>query len=160
MLSKPQLEALGSYICPACKKPLGRYHAYPVKLETLLSRLTESVPMHRECAVQYHELAITQDDVTAVWTVKSSSPDAPSGRVFQPTEGDFWIHLQAPDSITLLANGKTATYEEIFEAMQPHLREAKEKAASDDEIRSLQNQVAWLHRYLPPIPPGFFDTTT
>lgn len=160
MLSASQLAALNGFLCPSCQRPLGRYHAYPVPLETLISRLTESVPMHKECAEAYHELTQPQadTDVSVVWIVKSSSPDAPSARLFAKDEGDLWLHLQTPDSIVFRTLGQPSTYEEIMDAMALPLSEALGKAqGNEDEMTSLKQQIAWLQRYMPARPPGLFD---
>lgn len=151
MLTRIQLTHLAGYVCPSCAKLLGRYHAYPVRLPTLISGLADSVPMHLECAHSYHDLE-TSTDVTAVWVVKSSSPNSPSGRLFERTPGEWFIHLFSPERIDLFRDGRPATYDEIQEAMLPVIKQALEAAGSEDEVEKITRQVATLHRYLPPRP--------
>lgn len=160
MLSAAQLAALNGFLCPSCQRPLGRFHAYPVSLETLISRLTESVPMHKECAEAYHELTQghADSDVSVVWIVKSSSPNAPSARLCAKDEGDVWLHLQTPDSIVFRTLDEPSNYEEIMDAMALPLSVALGKAqGNEDEMTSLKQQIAWLQRYLPPRPADLFD---
>ena len=147
MLTPEKLLCLTRYTCPGCGAPLGRYHAYPVDLETLLSRLTEAVPMHLQCAQDL--LGLQPDNLSAIWTVKSSSPDSPSARLFNKAKGDAWLFLFSPDSLTLQIAGRAASYAEVEEQMLPQVRQAVERAASPEEVSAITEQVAWLHRYLP-----------
>lgn len=150
MLTRIQLTHLAGYVCPYCAKLLGRYHAYPVSPATLISHLADSVPMHLECAQKYDELHGCE--MTIVWVVKSSSPNAPSGKLFEQTPGNWWIHLYSPERIEFYHAGKPATYEQIQEAVQPAANMAAEAATSEAEIEEIIRQVAKLHRYLPPRP--------
>lgn len=150
MFTDHQLSCLRGYLCPACAQPLGVYHAYPIQLGTLLSRLTETVPMHRECALAHH--ALDPEEITAVYVVRSSSPTAPSGRFFERLPGDFCIHLFTPHHIEIRAGEQLATYPQIHHAMMPHVAAALHACASDEEEQALGEQIAWLHHFLPPRP--------
>lgn len=148
MLTLIQKRHLRAYTCPACGNPLGRIHCYPVTTDTLISRLTEAVPMHPTCAMK--GLEIVTEAAFIVWTVKTSSPKQPSGRLFDRAEGDLCIHLHSPQSIDFyLPSGTRPTYEQIRDLMFPAIKRASEAATSEDEITELARAIAALHHYLP-----------
>lgn len=153
MLTLIQKRHLRAYTCPACGNPIGRIHSYPVTTDTLLSRLTDTVPMHPTCA----EKALSEfPDGLIIWTVKTSSPKQPSGRLFDRAEGDLFIHLHSPSKIDFFvqqgtenSEPRTLTYEQIRELMLPAIARARDAATSEDEITELARAIAALHPYLP-----------
>lgn len=148
MLTLIQKRHLRAYTCPACGNPLGRIHCYPVTTDTLISRLTDTVPMHPTCAQKIPDLII--------WTVKTSSPKQPSGRLFERIPGDWFIHLHTPQKIDFFIpytpeapESHLTIYEQIRELMMPAIRRAREAATSEDEITEIARAIAALHPYLP-----------
>lgn len=149
MLTLIQKRHLAAYTCPHCDRKLGRYHAYRIVPDTLLSRLTESLPSHLECALDAPP-PTEETDTILIWTVKSRSPTSPSARVFERLPGDLHLHLFTPDSLTLLtAAGSPLRYEQIRELMFPAIARARDAATSEDEITELARAIAALHPYLP-----------
>ncbi len=171
MLTKIQSAHLKAYTCPACKKALGRFHCYPVTPATLLSRLTDTVPMHLDCAKKAAPLLLEtlidraswlSDDQHAaiIWVVKASSPSAPSARFFERSEGDLMLHLYSPERIDFyISTGSTVpetveamerpSYNQIRDLMFPAIRAAREAATSEEEIDDIARAIAALHHYLP-----------
>jgi hypothetical protein len=159
MITLIQKRHLRAYTCPACGNPIGRIHAYPVETDTLLSRLTEAVPMHPTCAMK--GLEIVAEAAFIVWTVKTSSPKQPSGRLFDRAEGDICIHLQTPTSIDFyLPSGIRPTYEQIRDIMLPAIRRARDAATSEEEIDEIARAIASLHRFLPNPPSPSHNVNT
>ncbi len=170
MLTRIQLSHLSAYTCPSCKAPLGIYHAYPVTPPTLLSQLTDSVPMHPTCALKAAPLLIAHaaeraewlaDDLHAaiIWQVNTSSKDVPSGRLFQRAPGDAMIHLHTPSKLRVfISRGPTppeklehmrrASIEEVREVLKPTTMAAARAATTEEETDEIAHQIARLLRYL------------
>ncbi len=140
-------------VCPACCKPWQPAHAYLVEPETCLSRLTTAVPMHYLCAKELMG-GLSKDQIHILWVVRSSSKEVPTFKYFDTLDGENRIQRQlfSPTRIEFWLNGKFATYDQIYEHMEPALIAARDRATTADEITSLTQQIAWLHRYLPPAP--------
>ena len=144
MLTLIQKRHLRAYTCPACGNPIGRIHCYPVTAETLISRLTDTVPMHPTCAKAAGSI---------IWTVKTSSPATPSGRLFERSEADWFIHLHSPCFIDFyLPDGAQPSYEQIRELMLPAIRTAAAAAQSEEETDEIARAIAALHPFLPKKP--------
>jgi hypothetical protein len=149
MLTLIQKRHLRAYTCPTCGNPIGRLHSYPVTTDTLISRLTDTVPMHPTSA---HKALGATGDLLIVWTVKTSSPKQPSGRLFERLPGDWFIHLQTPERIEFhrpTENGEPVTYDQIRETMMPAIRTARDAATSEEEIDDIARAIASLHRFFP-----------
>lgn len=162
MLTSIQLRHLRAYTCPSCKLPLHRVHSYPVNPAALLSRLTDTVPMHGGCA-RFAAPLLMEDPanrVAIIYKVKSSSSTAPSGSLFELVagSGDMHIRLHSPEEILFLVPGeegtatRKATYQEIQAVMLPAIRAAHEAAETQEEIDEIVRQIAVLHRFLPKPP--------
>ena len=152
MIPASLLALRAAYTCPWCRNPIGRLHAYPVTPDTLISRLTDTAPMHPTCALAASAAAHWRP---VIWTVKTSSPGVPSGRLFERSEGDWFIHLQTPHRIdfyqpeTENRERRTLSYEQIREMMLPAIRTARDAATSEEEIDEIARAIASLHRFLP-----------
>ena len=173
MLTKIQSDHLKGYTCPSCKKPLGRFHCYPVTPPTLLSRLTDTVPMHQDCArkaapllLEHAEnraewLSAEEDHAAIIWVVKSA-PTMPSGRLFERIPGDWMIHLFSPHQIEFYISKGTVpesvvqmqrpSYAEIRALMLPAVKAAMNAAKSEEEVDEIARAIAALHPYLPKAP--------
>lgn len=141
MLTFFQHRHLRAYTCPACGNPIGRNHCYAVTVDTLISRLTDTVPMHPTCARAAGDI---------IYTVKTSSSKVPSGRLFERSEADWFIHLHSPQSIDFyLPDGSRPTYEQIRELMLPAIRTAAAASQSEEETDEIARAIAALHTFLP-----------
>lgn len=152
MLTLIQKRHLRAYTCPGCGNPIGTIHAYPVTVDTLISRLTETVPMHPTCARKASDLS---PEVLIIWTVKTSSPKVPSGRLFERSPSDSCLHLHSPISIEFYLGGDLSsrpTYDEIRELVFPGIARARDAAQSEEEIDQIARAIAALHPYLPKKP--------
>jgi hypothetical protein len=102
--------------------------------------------MHPTCALAASESARW---LPVIWTVKTSSPGVPSGRLFERLPGDWFIYLQTPERLEFHINDSPATYEQIRDLMLPAIRRARDAATSEEEIDEIARAIASLHRFLP-----------
>lgn len=163
---------LAAFTCPRCGEALGRFHVYCLTQPIdVLRQTTETAPLHLECAHEAAESfhlaelaadpAFPQDVLYALYVVKAT-PKTPSSRIrllIDSDPGSAFLHLFSPDSITFyhqhIAGPQVATreadYDEIEAAMTPAIDEAGQNASAD-EIDELVEQIARLHKHLPPRP--------
>ncbi len=166
MLTPSTLHHLAHYTCPACQKPLGRFHAYGLQPSQLLSLTSEGAPMHLTCAEndQQDALALTSPDdsahrVTVIAVVKAA-PRSPSARIirlhpddasttllhlFTPERLHFHVLLKYEDSIVC----RPATHEEVFTFLEPSIQAAIDAAAGNAAmLHELTRHLGWIQHVL------------
>lgn len=170
MLSPETLRAIAAFECPACQRPLGRFHAYPVlDPATLLSGLTEHAPMHLECARNHTEDTLHEGRADtlvrlSVITVIKAAPRSPSAklirlhpedpstiflRLFSPDQVQFY-HVTPHDHSMIV---RPAEYTEIQQWLEPALAAAMNAAGGNaEELAELTQTIARLHKFLPKRP--------
>lgn len=170
---------LGTFTCPQCNEPLGRYHAYHLHQPgMLLSQLADHAPCHLGCIEAALEETELQNGpvITCIATVKAS-PTSPSGRLVRlphPETGEptAHVHLFTPDTLRFLHLSahpspiklnsdfeigpsvlntitRPATPDEIIDWMTPALADALGKATTGDEQRTILHQLGLIGSRLP-----------
>lgn len=164
---------LGTFTCPQCNEPLGRYHAYLLNRPAqILSQLAEHPPAHLGC-IEYAlenpdtippadpSEPVIPNNITCLVTVKAA-PTTPSARLVRlphPETGEPTpcLHLFTPDTLRFLhltwSAGhivtRPATPEEIINWMTPALADALTKATTGDEQRTILHQLGLIGSRLP-----------
>lgn len=162
---------LGTYTCPQCAEPLGRYHAYHLtRPDQIISQLAEHPPAHLGCIEDDIENPETKNEepgtITCLVTVKGT-PTSPSARLVRlpdPKTGEPspYLHLFTPDTIRFLHVSRTtaigcghhtitrpAEPQEIIDWITPALAEAIGRATSGDEQRTILHQLGLIASKLP-----------
>lgn len=156
MITPTTHQHLGSYTCPRCKAPLGRFHAYPIQEPSqVISLCLETAPMHKQCA-EIH-LEETQTHPVQALAIIKATPTSPSARLVRLHPEDAsttQLHLFTPEDIHFLhitpcgdaTITRAASNEEVFAWMETAIAAAMQKATGTDEIKEIGRTLGMLQK--------------